>query len=394
MKKNLNVEAVVLDLRHLSEETLASYEKIRMQAALVLTGPETETLLAKHAVELETDLTQRCTEETTVNVVNGKATLSAARKPEGKTILVVNGKLDIAADAADTLQAYEKIVVNGKVLCPESLAGLVTKLCAVNGKLSLYPDDAVVLKGTVRLDRLFLLRAQDRLYWTDRQFVAADPKLDAAALVAKGARFAAPKVLLAEQLVETLLPLFNEDAEVSILPEGTALVDDDLELTSRSIRRYSARIHVLGDVTVAAEAADALAGLEYLHVSGDVTVPAALEDAFYRIPDTDYNTLRVLKGRLISGSANVKVDAGTLALDDDGVSCMDCALVTLAPALTPEDIMAKLCLNSCAVVCCTAVQEAAVTAVSTDVASIRVTDAPETGKDTDTVHRVGTQLTL
>lgn len=394
MKKNLSVEAAILDLRHLSEETLASYEQIGMQAALVLTGPDTETLLAKHAVELEAALVHRCDDETAVNVVNGKATLCAARKPEEKTILIVNGKLNIDADAADTLRAYEKIVVNGKVLCPESLVGLVTEKCSVNGKLSAYPDDAVVLNGTVKLDRLFLLRAQERLYWTDRQFVAAAPDLDAAALAAKGARFSAPRVLLAERFVETLLPLFNEDAEVTVLPEGTVLVDDDLELTSRSIRRYGARIHVLGDVTVSAEAADALEQLEYLHSSGDVLLPAALEDAFCSIPDVVYKGLRVMKGKLIHGSAEAKINAGVLASAADGISCMDCNIVTLDKMLTPEEIMARLQLNSCAVVCCTAAQEAAVTAVSTDVACIRVTDAPETEKNAETVRRTGTQLTL
>lgn len=394
MKKNLSVEAAILDLRHLSEETLASYEQIGMQAALVLTGPDTETLLAKHAVELEAALVHRCDDETAVNVVNGKATLCAARKPEGKTILIVNGKLNIDADAADTLRAYEKIVVNGKVLCPESLVGLVTEKCSVNGKLSAYPDDAVVLNGTVKLDRLFLLRAQERLYWTDRQFVAAAPDLDAAALAAKGARFSAPRVLLAERFVETLLPLFNEDAEVTVLPEGAVLVDDDLELTSRSIRRYGARIHVLGDVTVSAEAADALEQLEYLHSSGDVLLPAALEDVFYSIPDVVYKGLRVMKGKLIHGSAEAKINAGVLASAADGISCMDCNIVTLDKMLTPEEIMARLQLNSCAVVCCTAAQEAAVTAVSTDVACIRVTDAPETEKNAETVRRTGTQLTL
>ena len=394
MKKNLKVEAAVLDLRHLTEETLAGYGQIKMEAALVLTGPDTEPLLANHAVELEAALTQRCDDETTVNVVNGKMTLNAAGKPEGKAVLIVNGKLDIAADAADTLRAYEKIIVNGKALCPESLAGLVARVCAINGKLSVYPDEAVVLKGTVRLDRLFLLRAQKRLYWTDQRFVAMDPRLDAAALAAKGVHFAAPRVLLAESFAETLLPLFNEDAEVTILPEGTTLVDDDLELTSRGIRRYGTRIHVLGDVTVAAEAAEALAELEYLHASGDVLLPAALEDAFYGIPDTGYQELRVLRGKLLEGCVNAKINAKALALDADGISCVDCATVTLDPALTPEEILTKLHLSSCAVVRCTAAQEAAVMAVSTDAGCIRVTDAPKTEPDEETVFRSGTQLTL
>ena len=52
MKKNLNVTAAVLDLRKVSEETFASYEDIKLQAALVLTTPRVEALLAKYPVEM------------------------------------------------------------------------------------------------------------------------------------------------------------------------------------------------------------------------------------------------------------------------------------------------------------------------------------------------------
>lgn len=394
MKKNLSVEAAILDLRHLSEETLASYEQIGMQAALVLTGPDTETLLAKHAVELEAALVHRCDDETAVNVVNGKATLCAARKPEGKTILIVNGKLNIDADAADTLRAYEKIVVNGKVLCPESLVGLVTEKCSVNGKLSAYPDDAVVLNGTVKLDRLFLLRAQERLYWTDRQFVAAAPDLDAAALAAKGARFSAPRVLLAERFVETLLPLFNEDAEVTVLPEGTVLVDDDLELTPKTFRRYGSKIYVMGDANISDDAAEVLGQVEYLHASGDVSLSAALEDVFYAIPDVEYEDLQLLTGHVVRNKPLLNIKPELLELDPAGVTCANCAVVTLDKTLTPEEIVAKLRLNCCAIVRCTAAQEVAAAAVAVNVAQIKVTDAVKEEKDPDTLYRTGTQLTL
>ena len=81
----------------------------------------------------------------------------------------------------------------------------------------------MVLSGrSVKLDRAFLLRAQERLYWNERLFVAVDLKLDAAALAAKGCRFAAPKAVLAESLAETLAPLFTEDTELVILLDGTA----------------------------------------------------------------------------------------------------------------------------------------------------------------------------
>lgn len=392
--KKLNVEAVVIDLRHVSEETLASYEHIQIHAALAMTSPRTEALLAKYPVELDATSVQCYDDDAKVNMVNGKTELTASHKPEGKSVLIVNGKANIAADAGDTLRAYGKIIVNGKVLCPAGLAGLVTEKCTINGKLAVYPDEAVVLKGTVKLDRSFLLRAQARLYWTEKQFVAVDAKLDVDALAAKGARFAAPKAVIAEPLAEKLVPLFTEDTELVILPEGVTFVDDDLKLTPAAVRRYGSKLYVTGDVNIPAESGKALEKVEYLHAGGDVTIAAALEDAFYAIPDAEYSELCVLKGRLITDKPMVRITPEMLDLDPEGVSCTDCALVTLDKALASEDIVEKLHISDCACIRCTMAQEAAVSAVSTDVAQIKVTDAPEERDDGETVRRMGAQLTL
>lgn len=391
--KKLNVEAVVIDLRHVSEETLASYEHIQIHAALAMTSPKTEALLAKYPVELDVTSVQCYDDDAKVNMVNGKTELTASHKPEGKSVLIVNGKANIAADAADTLRAYGKIIVNGKVLCPAGLAGLVTEKCTINGKLAVYPDEAVVLKGTVKLDRSFLLRAQARLYWTEKQFVAVDPKLDTVALAAKGVRFAAPKAILLESLAETLAPLFTEETELIVLPEGTAVVDDDFELTPKTFRRYGTKLYVMGDVNISNDAADLLEQVEYLHASGDVSLPAALEDAFYAIPDVEYQDLQLLTGHVVMNKPLLNVKQELLELDPAGITCVNCAVVALDKALTAEDILAKLHLNCCAVVRCTAAQEAAVEAAAVNVAQIKVTDAKEE-KDPDTLSRSGVELTL
>ena len=97
--KKLNVEAVVIDLRHVSEETLASYEHIQIHAALAMTSPRTEALLAKYPVELDATSVQCYDDDAKVNMVNGKTELTASHKPEGKSVLIVNGKANIAADA-------------------------------------------------------------------------------------------------------------------------------------------------------------------------------------------------------------------------------------------------------------------------------------------------------
>ena len=42
--KKLKVDAVVLDLRHLTEETLAAYDKCEMEAVFALMNPHAQAL--------------------------------------------------------------------------------------------------------------------------------------------------------------------------------------------------------------------------------------------------------------------------------------------------------------------------------------------------------------
>ena len=235
--KKLNVNAAVLDLRQLSEETLDAYESCTLATVVALTNRRAQNLLARKGVRLDTALTINSEEELEVNVINGKVTLDGNGIPEKKQVLVVNGKLFLKPEAAAVLDNYESIVVNGKIYCPASMSSRVLARCLVNGKACVYPDDAVVLNGTVKLDRSFLLRAQPRLYWAERVFVAADPKLDAAALAATGAHFAGPKAILTESNAAVLAPLFSEDTQLIILPDGTTVLDDDLELDKNAFRR-------------------------------------------------------------------------------------------------------------------------------------------------------------
>ena len=71
------------------------------------------------------------------------------------------------------------------------------------------------------------------------------------------------------------------------MPDGTAVVEDDLELTASSLRRYGTRLYVLGDAVIPAESADLLAQIEFLHVTGEVELPDALEAAFFAIPELE-----------------------------------------------------------------------------------------------------------
>ena len=104
MKKNLNADALVLDLRHLTEETLSSYENITLNATVTLTNPAAQALLSRYNVKLDTMASCNVPDEVRASVVNGKTTLTAADKSEKRQVLVVNGKVTLTPDAADTLR--------------------------------------------------------------------------------------------------------------------------------------------------------------------------------------------------------------------------------------------------------------------------------------------------
>lgn len=123
--KKLNVDAAVLDLRQLSEETLDAYESCTLDTVVALTNRRAQNLLARKGVRLDAALTINSEEELEVNVINGKVTLDGNGIPEKKQVLVVNGKLFLKPEAAAVLDNYESIVVNGKIYCPASLSSRV-----------------------------------------------------------------------------------------------------------------------------------------------------------------------------------------------------------------------------------------------------------------------------
>lgn len=392
--KQLKVDAVILDLREMSEETLNAYDSCTMEAVVALTNRRAQTLLARKGVQLEAVQSINSEEELEANLINGKATLDGKNAPVKKQVLMVNGKLYLKPEAAASLNSYERIIVNGKLYCPASMAGLALAKCTVNGKTCIYPDDAILLNGITKLDRSFLLRAQPRLYWAERVFVATDPKLDAAALAATGAHFAGQKAILTERNAAVLVPLFSDDTELVVLPDGTTVLDDDLELNTAALRRCGTRLYVMGDMTVAEGTEEGLKKLEYLHVDGDVVLPAALEETFCAIPELEYRELKLLKGHAIVGAPKLRLGRELLELYPEGITCVDCAAVRLDEDLEPDTIIRNVCFDGCAMVCCTAQQENAVHAVSRDVARVQTGDDKEETADPDTVQMNGVRISL
>jgi len=285
--------------------------------------------------------------------------------------LVVNGSLKIGPGTAEVLKQYVGIHVNGNATYPESLSGCLTMM-QVNGSSICYPDDAIVLKRSAVIDRMFALRAKNKLYWSAKKMIMVDPQLDSAVLVSKGATFSSSEVILAESKVESLIDLIDEKADIVIVPDGTAIIDDDVNLDEMTVKRYGTKLYITGDLKVLEEC-DILDELKYLNVRGDAEVIDSLKNRLMAVLteiEGDVKVVKAPKGRQIGDKMKLKISKWLLDQEPDGLYITDCMQVVLDPDIPSEMILEKLQISNCAKVACSEAQESAVTAIAKNVAKI------------------------
>ncbi len=379
MPNKLLIKADFCDLRSVKEETFAAYDAIEVRADVVVLNDRARELIARYPVTLKCDL---ATDNSNIVLrsVNGVAEITPGDEPEADTLLTVNGELKIAPGSAEVLARYLQITVNGQVYCPRSLSGKLGNV-NVNGQIITWPDGAVQLKSTAVLDSTFALRAKQALYWAARCVVLVDPALDIAALAERGMRFDTPKAILAQSLAAQAAPLFGDDTDLEIVPDGTAYLKDDAELTPTLVRRKGSKLYVDGSLTLTDESTALLPRLEYCKVTGTALVPAAQAESF-AASCVQAEEVQTVRGRLLLGQGRVQVDRWMLETPD-GLCVKECGMVALAPELEPELIAAKLMLLECGMVQCTAAQKGAVQLVAKDVGFIS-DGSGKPAEDTDT----------
>lgn len=372
MAKKMIINCSNCDARKVTEETLAAYETIAINAAAVLVSPETKELLNRYGVVMNCASVTEVDADAEVSSVNGSAQIKSTDAVAGKRYLTVNGTLSIGPDTQKVLEQYVGICVNGSVTYPESVSAYLAKL-TVNGSATCYPDDAIVLKRNAVIDRLFALRAKNSLYWSAKRMIMVDPQLDAVLLEKKGASFSAKEVIIAESKVEGMIGLIDEKADIIIVPDGTAVILDDVELDELVIKKHGSKLYVVGDLKVKEEAAGVLDQLEYLNVRGDAMVAESLKKQLVAALTEISGEVKLLKqpkGRCMSDKLSLKISRWLVEQEADGINISDCMKVTLDEDIPNELILEKLSFSDCMQIKCSPEQEAAVMAVSEDVMTI------------------------
>ena len=369
MAKKMIINCGDCDARNVSEETLAAYESIIINAGTVLVTPEAKNLLNRYAVTMNCGDVLELEKDVKLSQVNGSAQIRSSDMVPGRTYLVVNGSLEIGPNTEKVLQQYAGISVNGSVTCPESMGSYLNML-SVNGSTVCYPDEAVVLKRNAVIDKTFVLRAKKKLYWSAKRMIMVDPELDAAALAAKEATFSTKEVILAQSKVEALIDLIDEQAEIVIVPDGTAVIRDDVELNDMVLKKYGTKLYIIGDLHVPKEAGEALAQLEYLSVQGDAGVTEQWKELLLEKAVQITGDIKILRGRTITDKMSVRISGWMLEQESDGISVVDCMKVRLDEDIPNRLILERLSVRDCMNVECTPEQESALGAVCEDVMKI------------------------
>ena len=371
MKKNKMINAATCDAREVTEESLAGYENITINAATLIVGERSKELLNRYPVTMNVANVLEIPDGLDVSVqsVNGKGEIGPDADGSG-VFLIANGKLHIADGSRDALKSYYRILINGKALMPKSYEGQFPNI-QVNGKTEYYPDGASILKADTQIDDLFISRASNTLYYSSGNLFFLDNGIDTEKMISGGFRFAAKKIVITESLIGRLVSLFDEETEIVKVPDGTHFVKGDLELKPKTIKKYGTKLCVSGDVNIFD--ADALSSLEYLFADGTISVSKDLEDTFEEIENV-YDKLKIVDPDLgfISERPMVKVGTAVLKQYPKGVRITECAKVTLSEDLSAEDILEKLHIEECAIVVCSKEQEEAAHMISKEVGTIQV----------------------
>ena len=369
-EKKLLINCAACDARDVKESVLKNYESITVNAAAIFVTPESEELLARYNVNMNTAKKLVVPKNAPIRTVNGKTEIGADSPVEEGTVLIVNGKLVVLSGGENNLKKYAMICVNGKMLCPDDCASDTSKI-SVNGKLKTYPAGAILMKNDFAVDRLFALRAKAATYWSNL-FIFVSPDISPAALAEKGVRFYSEKAVVAESLAEGIVPLINENCDIVIVPDKTAFVSGNLTLDNSAVMRYGTELFVNGNVKILAKGAEALSKLKYLFASGEVTLAKSLEQEFYALKATcrDVKLVNESPAAEITDKISVKIDKRLLEAHPEGISVSDCATVKIAENVPTELIAERLKIFDCVSVLCSEEQESTVSLICGDVAAI------------------------
>lgn len=363
-KKKLVVNCVSCDMRNITKNLLESYEEIEINAASVLSSAETNELMAGYPITINSASVISVPANANLMQVNGRKEIRGA-EIEKPTMVTVNGSLEITRGAEESLKNIISMVINGRVIYPSTLEGKLPPM-KVNGQTVSYPGDAIRMKATAVIDKVFLLRAKPEKYYAEKRVLILDKDLDLSMLNEK-TQFVTKKAYVTESLLTDAVCHFDDETDIEVVADGCTYVNESIRLDKDTLRRYGKKLLVFGDVII--EDAAVFEQTEYLNVNGKVLVADALLEKLTE-KKVIYKECQVVKGALIYEKEVVTIDQYFMEKYTDGVTIVDCDSVEISEETEAEWIEKHVRIYGCDTVTCTKEQKLTVEVIATDVNEI------------------------
>lgn len=389
--KKLRINVGTLDLTELTSEKLAAYDSVEINGGVLLLTPSARKLLAEKGASLNMGMYFDVPDNARVMTSNGSSHIAADSIVPENCVLMCNGSLHLHPGSADAVAAYAVLLVQGRVILPESMRGALSHITH-NGSTLVYPDDAQYVSGNITVDRRFSRQAGSGAYlFTGDDAFLTDPAVDVSALLDKNVVIHAQKAYVSEEIADGDM-LFDMQTEIVPVPAGYAFVraETPLLIDATTAARWGKKLFVVGSVRAEAASADGLNALESLFVCGDAEVDEEL------LPSWNARCLRadnlsvIDNSRIVSELPEAIISREILEACDHGLSLEECRLVTVLPDVEPALLAEKVKrLSECAACVCTEAQQAVLQLVAVDSRFARKppeAEAPKQPDESDCVH--------
>ncbi len=275
----------ILDLHKATEEAIAGISRIG-NVNVLLYSPDTPHFADRISMgNINTSIEIPADAE--LQTTMGHLQLAAdSLQDEGNAgFHVVMGHVFVETGSTEeSLEGLAGLIVMGHVYCPESLASAVQpKIKQQMGHFMTYPDDAVLIRGSLDLTAGFLAGLEKptgffvtgSLRAIENVAQAVKQKIDS--LQVRGS------VLCAEENVEAIRSkLRGGTSELTVVPSGYRLHEGDLELDAATLESLDgAKLFCTGTVRVGSDVEPTAIerGLAGLRSLGLIVCPERLKDA-------------------------------------------------------------------------------------------------------------------
>lgn len=385
-KKNYILNCNVCDTRKVQENVFEGYEKVVINADILISNQRSKAILNKYAVTLNVDAAIESEEEFEFTTQNGSYEINSESVPVKAACLVVNGSLIIRPGTEEILKKYVKIVVNGGVKCPQSLAAYVQSM-SVNGMTEFYPDECILMGKTLEIDKYFPVRARENGYYYSAEVLMLDEKMDLEKLKNKKVRFRTEKLTIAEQMLEDVIHMFNDELELVVVPEGYRYLEGTVALDKKTVKKYGTRLFVDGDLELNETEDQVLDQIESLKVTGEIKILEEQQEKFEEL-DAEYDSVTVVKGMIISDRIDAVIDCEMMEMHPSGILVQNIVDVKISEDIPAEQILEMLQIENCVSIFCSESQKSAVTMISKNVVYIKTVENEEKSRDKNTVEEL------